>query len=220
MSLLLLTAANCDFVKRELRQALPQVGSGHLTEALAFALGFRTHAALRPHLTPSTSARPPLVAAEPSRLGQRLLQLGEEIAPTDHLTAILQSDDMPDRIWCEYAQADRVANDLWFRECERRNIPNIYIQRHDTLADLHWDCWSIDSDHDAHVQGAHGDAMLRELYRCYQALVKGDDPGKSEFFGSGFVGSIARLDAHIARQIAGAYFWRLYTPMHQQMAAA
>ena len=219
MPMLLLTAANCDYVKRKLRRALPHVGSAHLTEALANALGFRTHAALRPHLTPSRSTRPQLAAVDIDRLGQRLLELGERMVATDSLPGILHSDDIPDRIWCAYRQGDRVANNYWFRACQDRNIPNIYIQEYGALADLHWDCWSIDPDDEAHVRDSRGDTLMRALFRCYQGFVKGADPGKSEFFGSGFVGSIERLSPAVARQIADAYFWRLYTPMRQQAAA-
>jgi len=43
-----LTTDNCSFVKRALRERLSTVKSTHLSEALAAALGFRTHAAFLP----------------------------------------------------------------------------------------------------------------------------------------------------------------------------
>lgn len=60
--------------KRELRASLagpgqPPLPSGHLSEALAWAAGYRTHAAL-------TQAQPRSVSLDPARLWERLEELG------------------------------------------------------------------------------------------------------------------------------------------------
>ena len=47
MPLFILTQANIDAAKAALRMSLPEIRSGHLTEALAFSLGFGTAAGLR-----------------------------------------------------------------------------------------------------------------------------------------------------------------------------
>lgn len=67
-------------LKTTLRNISPAIGSSHADEALAFALGFKTHASLLARLSGLDEAE---IAAgfEPPRLIERLEQLGYGFAP-------------------------------------------------------------------------------------------------------------------------------------------
>jgi hypothetical protein len=218
MPVFFLTSDNCDFAKRAMRARLPLVKSTHLTEALAAAFGYRTHAALLTALKLSDARRPALVQADPARLTDRLQDLGYEIVDSSSLVEIVRSPDLPVGVWREFRNGDTGANNLWFRECERRDIPNVYIQLRTKYAELSWDCISIDPSGEDHVREDRGSALVNVMFKRYQSLAKGD-PAKSEFFGSAFVGSVDRLSPPVAREIADDFFMRLYMPMAQRAAA-
>jgi hypothetical protein len=76
-----LTPDSLSFVKRALRAALPQVRSQHLSEALAAALGYRTHAALREALRSAPLAAPPLPLVDAAAFARRLRALGYDLDP-------------------------------------------------------------------------------------------------------------------------------------------
>jgi hypothetical protein len=74
-------------LKRQLRLALPQVGSAHLSEAIAFGLGFRTnldlHAAMRTNATGALLR----ATADDERFARRLAELhGPSASAATHLT--------------------------------------------------------------------------------------------------------------------------------------
>lgn len=71
----LLDASSQDALKRALLDGFPYVKSSHLTEALAFGLGFRTHAALKTVLDQPEAERPPM-SLDLERLCARLRQFG------------------------------------------------------------------------------------------------------------------------------------------------
>lgn len=74
-------------IRQSLRAALPGVGSAHLAEALAAALGFRTSVALK---TRSMEALPGASAdADPQTFSDRLASLGYAV-PVEAAAALLQ----------------------------------------------------------------------------------------------------------------------------------
>lgn len=75
------SAASVRYLKQSAQRHVTGVSSAHLSEALAAALGFNTHAALRAALAdrPTASAQKPSNA----RLVRRLRQLGYERVPDD-----------------------------------------------------------------------------------------------------------------------------------------
>ena len=125
---------------------------------------------------------------------------------------------MPAPAWCEYRTGDRAANDRWFRACRQRDIPNVYIERRRKYVKLNWDCISIHPDGETHLRGAHGTALVEEMFGRFQSLCR-PDPGHAEFFGSAFVGSIDRLLPGVARDLADEFFMLLYAPMERRAAA-
>ena len=79
MASLPLTQLSLASLKRCLREFYPEVASSHLTEALATALGFRTHASLRATLTEHT-ADPIIQLIDNSQFIARLNTLGYPIS--------------------------------------------------------------------------------------------------------------------------------------------
>lgn len=210
-----LTEDNCEFVKRQLRRRLTSIKSAHLTEALAAAFGFRTHAALRSALALPQTSRPPLIDVNIHEWSSRLHQLGYESVDPQFLVETVRAHGLPIGVWREFRNGDRTANSVWFYDCRDRDIPNVYIELRTKYAKLNWDCISLTRGSDDHVQGKQSNALLDVLFKRYQALAK-DDSAKSMFTGSAFVGWIDRLSPHIARAIADDFFGRLYLPLTQQ----
>lgn len=219
MAAILLTSNNVNFVKSALRASMPQVKSAHLTEALAFGFGFGTHAALRAMLKADMTGFPMLVMFDETHLAARLAALGYVPKGSEPLDGIIRSPSLPDRIWVEFRSGERAANDRWFRECRQRGIPNLRIERRRKYVELHWDCVSLDPSDEAHLQGNPGAALVRQMFGTYQGIAR-RIPGKSEFSGSSFVGSVGRLLPELAYEMADAFFGLLYEPMRSRSLAA
>ena len=219
MANILLTIDNIDFVKAHLRAAFPGVKSAHMTEALACGFGYRSHAALLASTKGAPSQRPMLGKIDDARIAVRLIELGYARIESVSTINATRSPELPDRIWTEFRNGNRGANDLWFYECKHRNIPNLRIEQRRKYAELHWDCISIDPRMEGHVQGEKGAALRREMFRTFQAVARGVS-GKPLFYGSSFVGSVDRLSPEMARILADAFFAMLYLPMQQMVEAA
>lgn len=218
MPILFLTPDNCSFVKRALRKRLSTVKSTHLSEALATALGFRTHAALLAAMKAAIANRPMLTQVDEGRMGERLRGLGYgPMVPVD-LAGIVRSAELPLAAWREFGNRDKAANERWFKECQRRDIPNVCIRLRTKYAELSWDCISIDPAGEDHFRDDDGATLVRIMIKRFRALAKGA-PAKPEFFGSAFVGTIDRLSPFLARDIADDFFMRLYSPIAQRAAA-
>lgn len=67
-------------LKKSLRDEFPHVKSSHLSEALAYSLGFRTYAAMSAAMTGLEGDRP-FVLLSSERMSERLVQLGYEEDP-------------------------------------------------------------------------------------------------------------------------------------------
>lgn len=206
MPILLLHEANLDSAKGALRAKLPNVRSSHLTEALAAAAGFRTHAALLKCLIPDASHPTPIVNIDEDKFDRRLGDFGYESPPSKILTSVVRSNCIPDRPFAEFLKGDRASNKAHFYACQQLNRPMIMIGTSRRYATLEWDCITVDPAHDKERSRADdsGDAM-RALFRQFQMRARGA-PGKPEFFGSAFTGTVKRLLPEIARDLAEDYF--------------
>lgn len=219
MASILLTLDNMDFVKATLPKVLPQVKSAHLTEALAFGAGYNTHAAMLAAVNICTPNRPILANIDDQRITERLFALGYDNPGTVSTAGIVRSSALSERMWVELRSGDISVNNSWFRECQKRDIPNLRIERRKKYVKLLWDCISIDKRSEGHVRDDAGNALLKEMFRTYQGIAR-RIPGKSEFFGSSFVGSVDQLWPVLAYDLADEFFAMLYEPMRlQQMAA-
>lgn len=89
MGAITLAKANIDCLKRAVRQRYPEVKSSHLSEAIAFALGFRTHAALLTAIDRETSDLSVRVWLDGNLLAERLHQLSYNNVSARDLFAIL-----------------------------------------------------------------------------------------------------------------------------------
>jgi hypothetical protein len=136
MAVFLLDTDNLEHAKTGMRTVWPQVGASHRAEAFAAAIGFRTFAALLADLKCSAPLRAAVRQVEPLRFLTRLRELGCGVIDAGLLTDLARSAAMPTRPWAEYKTCDRAANDRWFRECQHRDIPNLFIETRTKYAKL------------------------------------------------------------------------------------
>lgn len=215
MSILFLTADNCGFVKRALSKSSSEIKSTHLSEALAAALGFRTHAALLAKIKVNSVNQPIIVQIDDGRMKERLRKLGYSPTTID-LCSVARSTELPSPAWCEFGNQNRAANNDWFRECQRRNIPNIYIKLRTKYSKLSWDCITIDPSCEDYLFDENGTALAELMFKRFQSMAKGSQD-KPEFFGTAFTGTIDGLSSTLAREIADEFFMQLYPPVRQQL---
>jgi len=76
MTAMILSTENLHAVKRSLREFFPDAGSSHLSEALAAAVGRRTHAALRAELAEADPADPEIAMVDQDAFLARARELG------------------------------------------------------------------------------------------------------------------------------------------------
>lgn len=217
MALLLLAPDNIEYMKSAMRAALPHVRATHRTEALAASFGFRTYASLLA-LLPSATKHPPARLFDPVRFSARLHELGYVAVDGSSLIDIIRSPTMSLRPWTEFRNGDRAASNRWFYECQRRNIPDLYIASRAKYAKLNWDCISRDPKDDTHLGEDQGADLVRKMFARFQALAR-RSPGKAMFQGSSFVGTIDNLLPDVARDIADEFYTMLIAPSAQVVAA-
>ena len=208
MALLALTRSNIDFVKQRLRTIDPMVKSAHLSEAIAAACGFRTNISMVARLRDHNPLRPELVDFDERRLDSRLRELGcletNGATPDD----LVNPPELPDRIWAKCKYMDIPAQNLWFRECQRRDIPYVVVSTKRTLSDVDWDCFVLHTRHDE-VMKSKDLELVRGMFETFQTIAR-DRPGKSMFDGSYFVGTIRKVTIEMAPNLADAIFRVLY----------
>lgn len=209
MAAILLTPANLHTIKSRLRAALPHIKSSHLSEALAAALGYRTHAALLADMG-SLEEYPPLGRVSDRKLAERLGELGTGDYAIDLTGAV--SAELPHPIWRAFPRRDRAANDNWFYACQRRNIPFVYLHVGRKYWRLNWDCISAQKNYDAHLHDDAGTALMRAMFERFQERAR-LHPTKAMFDGSAFVGTVDGLLPQTARDLADDFFKMLYMPV-------
>lgn len=209
MALLALTNDNLAFLKRSLRPMLPGVGSSHLSEALAAACGCRTGIALATRLREAENEKmPSVVAIDQDRLAARLSDLGHLDAVPPMLAELVRSPDLPDRIWAVVKGRDIPALNAWFRKCERRNIPYVYITTARKHARMDWDWITVNPAFDGVPCDDDESKLVDRLFKTFQANVTSSP--KAMFDGSAFVGHIEKLSLEDAHALADAIFELLY----------
>jgi len=213
MAIFLITHENIEYVKAALRQTFPGVRSAHRIEAFATALGYRTYAALLADLRPGEQF-PAIASVSQLRFSSRLAELGYPGCEMSELAQIVRSPDLPHRPWAVFKNGDLSANNRWYRECQRRDIPNVRIETRTKLVELSWDCISQDNRHDDTRGTEHLDAMFARFQkRSYPSSTR------PIFFGSAFVGSIDRLLPEVAMDIADEIFKVLMEPIERERAS-
>lgn len=210
MAAILLTPANLHALKVRLRAALPLVKSSHISEGLAAALGYRTHAALLADMKASPEKYPPLGRVSDVKLAERLSEFDADDHATD-LTAMAR-EALPDPIWRAFIKRDRAANDNWFRTCRSRNIPFVYLHVGRKYWRLNWDYITLDPKRETHLHGDAGTTLMRAMFKRFQERAR-LDPTQAMFDGSAFVGTVDGLLPQTARDLADDFFEMLYTPV-------
>jgi hypothetical protein len=101
-------SSSLDTLKRALADGFPRVRSSHLSEALAFGLGFRTNAALKTELNRPTLERAPM-SLDIGRLRERLQAFGyRESDDAFNLAATLVEQQYPGLLGVD-SESDRLA---------------------------------------------------------------------------------------------------------------
>lgn len=208
MAVLRLTSANLEFLKRQLRQDHPEIGSAHRTEALAAACSFRTYASQLAAVR-SSAARPEVIAVDGQRWIARLAEFGYGHAQDDRLILSLRSQLLPDPCWVLVSARDRALGERWFKRCKSANLPYVTIEPARKYATLEWDCITLDTSCEDGIREDHGRRIVSGLFAAFQRHSAGSG-AKPYFFGSAFVGSIKGLRPDIARTLADEFFTTLY----------
>ncbi|MEZ2129749.1 MULTISPECIES: hypothetical protein [unclassified Sinorhizobium] len=216
MTGVLLSDDNLYELKAYLRRRLSAFAfrSSHITEAMAAALSFKTHASLLAAIRQQPGYRPLIGDFQVSAFLRRLTSFN---ISTSVAAISIQAEEiraLPDRTWLDAGRAGIELRDVWFHECKLRDIPFLYVVRNRKYGELHWDCVSIDPGHESHVQGQEGTELVRSMFSTYQTIA-GRLPNKSEFFGSSFVGSIKGLPLELLGDMADEIFMSLYRPLQR-----
>jgi hypothetical protein len=219
MAMILLTPENIGFIKSQLREQFPQIKSTHLSEAIAFSTGYRTHAALIAEFKAAPHGLPNLAKLSELRLSSRLRELGHLSLDVGNVDTICRSPNLPQKIWAVIRNGNIDASNHWFYECRSRNIPYLCIKSRRKYVELKWDCISIDTECEDHVKGDLGSDLARKMFDSFQAISKGAE-GKPFFSGKSFTGSVDNLLPKIAFELADIYFTMLFEPMKKQLLAA
>ena len=219
MPLLLLTIDNLAFIKTRVRYTSPHLKSGHVTEALASACGFRTHASMLAAIGGASKVHPVLQEFMPERFYERLLAMGIDHQFRFPFDEFIRSDELPQRIWTRVKGRHLPTVDRWYYECQDRNIPYVYIELRRKYCELHWDCYSLDTANEAHVRGVLGSDLTKTMYAEFQSIMR-DKPNKAMFEASSFSGSIDKLLPEDAQHLADVMFELLYRPLLSRQNAA
>lgn len=126
MPSLFLTAENIRILKAELARVLPDIKSSHRIEALASAVGFRTYAALLASQQGTDRFRPLFLSLDATRFSARLHSWGYHYGP-EMFGHLVHLSDLVDRPRVVVPRDNSFAIDRWFRDCQQRGVPTMYI---------------------------------------------------------------------------------------------
>ncbi len=212
MAKFLLTRDNIKYIKIKLSELLPDVKSSHLTEAIASGIGFNSNAAMLSRIKDQAKFPPYLSDINDSKIATRLNKFCYANLSEFSIISIVRSVGLPQKIWVEFPSGNRGANERWYSECKFRNLPNLRIEKKKKFATLSWDCISINKSSEGHLKDEGGTTLGRLMFQQYQRIAR-QAPGKSEYFGTCFVGSVKNILPELAHEIADEFFTHLYEPI-------
>lgn len=219
MSVLILHESNLRAIKQALRVRLPYRGSGHLSEALAAALGFASMRHLVTTLAAEAHLPPDIVPLNITAFNARLAALGEEAAPASTLVDLARSAEIPDRPYVEFGEGNRAANNAHYAACIRLGRPMMMVMPARTYAKLDWEIITLSIEDIGRLYPeAEGRPFSRRMLEHFQSLAR-TAPGRPYFTGSPSTGWITKLLPDTARQLAEDYFRWLYLPMREAARA-
>ncbi|WP_298672610.1 hypothetical protein [uncultured Sphingomonas sp.] len=115
---------------------MPDIRSTHLSEAIAFGLGYKTHAALRDAIASASGRRPAVADGDPVRFAQRLMTLGYGAIEPGIFSDALAEPTLSDTPFAFFKRGDRAANDRHYHFCEQRGQPMITVRMARRYAEL------------------------------------------------------------------------------------
>ena len=208
------TNENIRFLKRALREELVGVKSGHITEALAQGVGYKTQAAMLADVNSTHPFRPILRHLCTYKIANGLSKFGYLSDPMKLADMLPATNELPDRAWVQYNNGNQSKHEKWYYHCQRRSMPFMYVETRRKYSRLNWDCITIDPSEEAHVRGHAGDDLTKKMFRTFQAAAKGAQ-GKPFFEASAFVGHIDNLTPDLMCELASSIFTMLYAPLSQ-----
>jgi len=93
------------------------------------------------------------------------------------------------------------AQNRWFRECDKNNMPYVYVGLRNKYASVNWDCISLNPQQDSQITEDADDIMQEILAVFHQYAEK-----KSRYDFSAFCGSIDNLSPDNAQLVADRVF--------------
>jgi hypothetical protein len=206
MAILLPTPDNIRLLKSILMGDF-EMRSAHATEAIVALIGFRSSASFM-----TTSNQLPEVTVydvDFDAFEKRAIHLGYNKNSSEYLRFIYRGIDWPEPAWRLFKKRDTAARDASFHECQRRQIPFLYILKATKYCSVHWDHISLDSAYDKLVRQTAGGNLGRDLFQNHQLIASGLEP-KSFFEGSALVGGVTGLSECSAIQIANTFATLLF----------
>ncbi len=209
MTVILPFEENFAILKQATRSNIPDAQSSHITESIAYACGYKTHAALLADVKATGAQR--LVRIDKNRFGERLVELEPHCANPCKALDFPRSGQFPRPIWRATNYQEKEIRNNWFNQCRQNEIPfvNVIIGR--KYAKVAWDCVSLDPKHDDAINGKNSRNLLDKMYNRFQVLANSK---KAFFHGTAFVGSIVLLPPEAAFKISDKIFVLLYSTIN------
>lgn len=202
MPVIPVTLDNVEHLKAVMRLAIPEVGSSHRAEALSALLGYRTHATLLAAL-PTRSECPAIVQPNLIQLAKRLHDLRHSTRDLSRIEAALASSDIPTPAWQEFKQGDLNGMNRWFRSCELRSVPYVYITTSRKFARVDWDWITVGSSEV--IERLERLGIRYVIDKMFAIFREHAAPAKALFEGSAFVGGVEQLTFESARALADEF---------------
>ncbi|MBW3097147.1 hypothetical protein [Pseudohoeflea coraliihabitans] len=151
------------------------------------------------------------VQLDRDRSYRRFAVLGHPSISDDPFAAIVRHDEIPEPCWREIGKRDLTANNTWFYQCWRDDIPVIYVSNARKYVRLACDCISNNGNGDKKATGKASNALGNGMFGSFQRLAI-HDSGKAMYRGWPFGGTIEAFVPSTAFAIADTFFATLFHP--------
>lgn len=206
-------------IRSALKRQFPDVKSSHIAEALAAAVGRRTHAALLVDIRGVDTSEPETVPISESKFLDRLRLFGYsspgwqldffQLLPVERVRekVIVETaeDATPSSLWGCFNEArewDIKERNEWYEKCQFRNVPCVNVSVRRKYAKVDWDHFSIHPDLDHKLSGSWD----TELKDAVEGIFERYANKKSTYQYSALVGYFDNLFLDDARAAATEIF--------------
>jgi len=116
--------------------------------------------------------------------------------------------------FAQFKNGDMNAQNRWFRECEKNNMPCVYVGLRNKYASVNWDCISLKPQQDSRIDKS-ADEINQEILAVFHQYA---DP-KSRYDFSAFSGTIDNLSPTNAQIVADRVFGILQSRLVGELVA-